>query len=259
MQLLMQSWPRFIPTFQYLGETLRVLTSLGRIVRLRYRWIQPCGGPSCTGGNLRYSGNEQGALNAVAKALSLDPHDPKTLVWQAQIYTRLNRWPDAEQTLRRVLKEHPNYWLAYNELGFGLEEQGRYQEAIVAFRAASLAAPKNSWTLSNLGAEYIQVGQYEEAMETLKRSAALDPALAQTAAFTSLALRYQGKYDEALRFARKAVQLNAVSDRTGSSSAIATFHWAIIRAKPGRPTFRPQKRQSCSSQWIQPTARAGCC
>jgi tetratricopeptide (TPR) repeat protein len=110
------------------------------------------------------------------------------------------------------LKEHPNYWLAYNELGFGLEEQGRYQEAIVAFRAASLAAPKNSWTLSNLGAEYIQVGQYEEAVETLKRSAALDPALAQTAAFTSLALRYQGKYDEALRFARKAVQLNSVSD-----------------------------------------------
>jgi serine/threonine protein kinase/tetratricopeptide (TPR) repeat protein len=159
-----------------------------------------------------YSGNEQGALNAVAKALSLDPHDPKTLVWQAQIYTRLNRWADAEQTLRRVLKEHPNYWLAYNELGFGLEQQGRYQEAIVAFRAASLAAPRNSWTLSNLGAEYIQVGQYEEAMVTLKRSAALDPALAQTAAFTSLALRYQGKYDEALRFARKAVQLNSVSD-----------------------------------------------
>jgi eukaryotic-like serine/threonine-protein kinase len=156
---------------------------------------------------LEISGNEQGALQEIAKALSLDPSNPKPLVWQAQIYTRLNRWGEAEKTLHRVLREHPNHWLAYNELGFGLEEQGRYQEALEAFRTASLAAPKNSMTLSNLSAEYIQVGQFAEAIETLKRSAALNPNSGQTTMFTSLALRYQGKYDEALRFARKAVQL----------------------------------------------------
>ena len=160
----------------------------------------------------QYSGNEQAALNAIAKALSLDPHKPKTLVWQAQIYTRLNRWADAEKTLRRVLNEHPNYWLAYNELGFGLEEQGRYQEAVSAFRAASLAAPGNSWALRNLGVEYIQVGEFAEAIETLKRSTALEPDSGHTAMFTSLALRYQGKYSEALRFSRKAVQLNPAVD-----------------------------------------------
>jgi tetratricopeptide (TPR) repeat protein/tRNA A-37 threonylcarbamoyl transferase component Bud32 len=158
------------------------------------------------------SGDLQGALKALAKALSLDPSNPKTLVWQAQIYTRLGRWGEAEKTLHRVLKEHPNHWLAYNELGFGLEEQGRYHEAVEAFRAASLAAPGNSMALSNLGVEYIQVGEFAEAMETLKRSTALNPDSSLTAAYTSLALRYQGKYDEALRFARKAVQLNAVLD-----------------------------------------------
>ena len=116
-----------------------------------------------------YSGNEQGALDEIAKALSLDPSNPRTLVWQAQIYTRLNRWADAEKTFHRVLKEHPNYWLAYNELGFGLEEQGRYQEAIKAFRAASLAAPRNSMALSNLGGEYLQIGEFAEATEILKK------------------------------------------------------------------------------------------
>jgi tetratricopeptide (TPR) repeat protein len=161
---------------------------------------------------LEYSGNEQGALQEIAKALSLDPSNPRTLVWQARIYTRLNRWGEAEKTLRRVLKEHPNHWFAYNELGFGLEEQGRYQEALEAFRAASLAAPKNSITLSNLGVEYIQIGQFAEAIETLQRSAALNPDSGPTLIFTSLALRYQGKYDEALRFARKAVQLNPALD-----------------------------------------------
>jgi eukaryotic-like serine/threonine-protein kinase len=159
-----------------------------------------------------FSGNEQGALDAIARALALDPSNAKTLVWQAQIYTRLNRWPDAEKTFHRVLKEHPNYWLAYNELGFGLEEQGRYHDALKAFRSASLAAPGNSMALSNLAAEFLQIGEFAEAREILKKSLALDPDSDQAAAYTSLALRYQGKYGEALSFARKAVELNPALD-----------------------------------------------
>jgi tetratricopeptide (TPR) repeat protein len=158
------------------------------------------------------TGNQQGALNEIARALSLDPSNARTLVLQAQICTRLNRWEDAEKTFHRVLKEHPNYWLAYNELGFGLHGQGKYQEAIQAYRAASLAAPRNSMALSNLGAEYLQIGKFAEATEILKRSGALDPDSDETAAYTSLALRYQGKYDEALPFARKAVELNSADD-----------------------------------------------
>ena len=97
------------------------------------------------------TGNEQGALNEIDRALSLDPSNRYTLVWQAQIYTRLSRWDDAEKTFRRALKEHPNFWLAYNELAFGLHGQAKYREAIQAFRAASLAAPKNFMALGNLG------------------------------------------------------------------------------------------------------------
>ena len=159
-----------------------------------------------------FSGNEQGALDEIAKALSLDPSDERTLVWQAQIYTRLNRWADAEKTFRRVLKEHPNYWLAYNELGYGLGEQGRYKDAVEAFRKASAAAPRNSMALSNLAGASLELGEFAEATEILKRSLALDPDSDQAAAFTSLALRYQGKYEEALSFARKAVELNPALD-----------------------------------------------
>jgi eukaryotic-like serine/threonine-protein kinase len=158
------------------------------------------------------TGNEQGALDEMAKALSLNPSDPRILVWQAQIYDRLNRWEDAEKAFRRALKEHPNYWLAYNELGFGLHGQAKYQEAIQEFRAASLAAPRNSMALSNLGAEYLQIGDFAEALESLKRSLALEPDSDFAAANTSLALRYRDKYEQALPFARKAVQLNPALD-----------------------------------------------
>ena len=158
------------------------------------------------------TGNEQGALHEIDRALSLDPSNRYTLVWQAQIYTRLNRWSEAEKTFRRALKEHPNFWLAYHELAFGLHGQARYQEAIQAFRAASLAAPKNSMALANLGAEYLQVGEFEEALLSVQRGFALEPDSDLVAANTSLTLRYQGKYEKALPFARKAVELNPALD-----------------------------------------------
>ena len=79
----------------------------------------------------------------LTRALSLDPSNRYTLVWQAQIYTRLNRWDDAEKTFRRALKEHPNYWLAYNELGFGL--QGRR-----GIRRRSRLSAQPAWPLRKI-------------------------------------------------------------------------------------------------------------
>ncbi len=158
------------------------------------------------------TGNNQGALNEVDRALSLEPSDRHALVWEAQIYTRMNRWEDAEKTFRRALKQHPNYWLAYNELAFLLHGQARYREAIQAFRAASLAAPKNAMSLANLGGEYLQVGEFAEALRSLQQGLALEPDSDLVAANTSLAYRYQGKYEKALPFARKAVELNPALD-----------------------------------------------
>jgi eukaryotic-like serine/threonine-protein kinase len=158
------------------------------------------------------TGNEQGALDEIARALSLNPSEPRILVWQAQVYNRLNRWEDAEKAYRRALKEHPNYWLAYNELGFGLHGQAKYRESIQAFRAASLAAPRRAMALTNLGGEYLQIGEFAEGLETMKRSLALDPDSDFAAANTSLALRDQDKNEQALPFARKAVQLNPALD-----------------------------------------------
>ena len=66
---------------------------------------------------LLQTGNTQGALDEFAKALALDPSNPNTLMWQARIYSRLNRWADAERTFQTVLKQRPNFWCAYTRIG----------------------------------------------------------------------------------------------------------------------------------------------
>jgi eukaryotic-like serine/threonine-protein kinase len=156
----------------------------------------------------QYTGNEEGALRAIDKALLRDPSNARALVWQAQIFNRLNRWDEADGSFRRILREHPNSWLAYNEFGYVLDLQGRYQEAVQAFRSSSLAAPNNSLALSNLGGEYLQIGRFVDGADLLKKCLSIDPACSEAAVYLSLALRYQGKYKEALVFARKAVDLN---------------------------------------------------
>jgi eukaryotic-like serine/threonine-protein kinase len=152
------------------------------------------------------TGDESGALREMGRALSLDPSNPKTLIYQAQTYTTLNRWDDAERAFRRVLRERPNYWLAYQELGMNFFAQGKYPEALDSFRTASLANPKNALALSNAGTLYLLLGGFDEARDALNRSLALEPT---DAAFASLAavLRAEGKYSEAIQMAHKAVDL----------------------------------------------------
>lgn len=160
---------------------------------------------------LQQKGDEQGALDQIGKALALDPSNPRTLVWQAQIYGDQGRWADAERTYNRVIVERPNYWMAYNELGVVLNQQGKYQEAIRAFRSASLSAPGNALAFNNLGAIYLQIGDFSEATDNFKKSLGLKPN-GMAASNTSLALRSQGKYSEALPFARKSVEIEPQND-----------------------------------------------
>jgi eukaryotic-like serine/threonine-protein kinase len=160
----------------------------------------------------QFSGKEQEALDELSRTLLLDPSNPKPLVWQAQIYWRLSRWDEHQKILERVLKEHPNNWPAYNQLGAGLHEQGKFQQAIEAFRVATLVAPKSPMAWNNLGSEYMEVGQFAEGMESSRRGLALDPTSDYAAANLARALRSQGKYEAALPFARKAVEFNPALD-----------------------------------------------
>ena len=160
---------------------------------------------------LEATGNEQRALDEIVNVLQRDPSNPRALRWQAQIYTRLNRWDDAEKAFQYALKERPNSWVTYNNFGIALHAEGKFRQAIQAFRAASIAAPRSAMALGNLGGEYLQTGEFLEAEEASKKSFALEPN-DLAAANIAQALRCQNKSEEALPFARKAVELNPAED-----------------------------------------------
>lgn len=175
----------------------------------------------------RQTGDEQAATREMQRALALDPANTQTMIWQAQIYTRLNRWQDAEDCYHRALRERPNYWLAHNELGVVLNAQGKYSQAESEFRASSLANPKFALAMSNIGAVCLQLGRVPEATAKLQQSLVLQPnALASSN--LSAALRSQGRLVAALGYARKATELDPEDSTTwlelGDCSSLVRGH-----------------------------------
>jgi eukaryotic-like serine/threonine-protein kinase len=156
---------------------------------------------------LEQTGEETAALHSLSKALSIDPSNARILLEQAVIYGRLNRWADAERTYDRVLKQRPNYWLAYNELGATYDAQGKFREALDAFRTSSLAAPKSNLAFNNIASIYLVLGNAAEAAENARKSLDLKQN-ALAAATMAATLRFQHKYAEALLFGIQAAKLD---------------------------------------------------
>jgi tetratricopeptide (TPR) repeat protein len=122
-----------------------------------------------------YTGDTNSAMAYFTKALKVDPGNPEIMLNRARALRDLNRWPEAEQTYREILKERPNYWPANNELGWILFRQAKYQQAADAFDAAAMAAPNVAMPLANLGSMYLELGKHDEAIDASQRSIKRSP------------------------------------------------------------------------------------
>jgi Tfp pilus assembly protein PilF len=122
-----------------------------------------------------YTGDTNSAMAYFTKALKVDPGNPEIMLHRAHALRDLNRWPEAEQTYREILKERPNYWPANNDLGWILFRQAKYQQAADAFDAAAMAAPNVAMPLANLGSMYVSIGKHDEAIDASERSIKRSP------------------------------------------------------------------------------------
>jgi tetratricopeptide (TPR) repeat protein len=156
---------------------------------------------------LEWTGDKPGALREISTALMLDHRNPSTLLLQGQEFTRLNRWSDAEETFAQLQSLRPNFWLAHEELGIALSDEGKFARAAEEFRAAAILNARRSLPWANLSTVLLSMGDVDGALDAAKKSLAIeadDVALVRMAAV----LRCQGKTDEALSYSLKAIASN---------------------------------------------------
>jgi tetratricopeptide (TPR) repeat protein len=114
------------------------------------------------------------AEQAIAKALQIaGKQDEKDYVLfvQGSIFEREKKFDVAEEAFRKVLTSDPKNAGALNYLGYMLADRGtRLEEALTMLRKAVQLDPQNGAYLDSLGWAYFKMGSYEQAEENLRKA-----------------------------------------------------------------------------------------
>ena len=117
-----------------------------------------------------YSGKDKEALDYFEKSLKVDPRNPETLLYRAEALRDASKWQEAEGVYQEIIEERPNYWPAYNGLGYVLYRYREYEKAAQAYERAANAAPQVALPLANLGTMYEELSERDKAIDACHRS-----------------------------------------------------------------------------------------
>ena len=157
---------------------------------------------------LREMGEFQQALDLYAKAAERFPNDPDLLYEKAMAAEKAGQPALLESLLRQVIERHPDYYHAYNALGYTLADRNeRLPEAKALIMKALEFAPGDPYIQDSLGWVQFRMGMLPEALVTLQGAYARRPD-AEIAAHLGEVHWSLGQREQALRIWREGLLLN---------------------------------------------------
>ncbi len=115
---------------------------------------------------------------------------------------------DLETLWRTTVERNPKAWMAYNNLGNVLLQNGRVEEAIAQFKTALEIDPRYANAESNLGNALLRLGQPEKSLAHLRTAVELDPRDADAHNNLGNTLLQLGHREEAEAEYRQAFELD---------------------------------------------------
>ena len=186
------------------------------------------------------------ALQQVKSQLKGDSDDRAVYITLAQMYSRLKRWPDAEEALTKAMqlstKPDEKQYVDFLR-GSTYERQKKYDEAEETFRKVLNGDPQNAATLNYLGYMLADRGvKLDEAIGMIKKAVELEPA--NGAYLDSLGWAYfrMGKYESAEESLLKA------SQRIGTDPTVQD-HLGDLYQKTGRLKLAVAHWERAPSEW----------
>jgi tetratricopeptide (TPR) repeat protein len=120
----------------------------------------------------------QPALQAFQKAVAIDQGFLKARYNIGVTYDRLGQMKYAEFIYRILIRDFPDFALAYDSLAVSLSKSGRAREAIPFHEKAISLAPKDPSLYYNFAVSYLVLGDLRNAQVQQQRLRNLDPAMA---------------------------------------------------------------------------------
>ncbi len=161
---------------------------------------------------LRDNNQHQQAYTLLAQGLTKTPEDADLRYDLAMSAEKLGRPDEMERLLRQIIEQKPDYYQAYNALGYSLADRGlRLPEARELIKKALEFAPEDPFITDSLGWVEFRAGNREEAARILERAFKSRPD-PEIAAHLGEVLWSLGQQDRAKAVWKQGLQLNAQND-----------------------------------------------
>lgn len=118
------------------------------------------------------------ALEAFTRAAALDPGLSKARYNMGVTYDRLGQLKYAEFIYRHLIRDKPEYSLAYDGLAVSLSKSRRAGEAIPFHEKAIALNPRDGSYYFNLAISYLILGNQPKAQEQQEKLKQIDPQIA---------------------------------------------------------------------------------
>ncbi len=135
--------------------------------------------------------SSESVYGEIKKRLDENPNDVDALYHLADLYYRDAQYPEAIETLKKVVKLKPDMGYAYLKMGTAYDRLNKPKEAIETLRKAAKHMPKYAVVYNNLGVAYGNSGNLNEEIGALKKAIELRPNY--TSARFNLAITYSKK------------------------------------------------------------------
>ncbi|MBI3939494.1 MAG: tetratricopeptide repeat protein [Acidobacteria bacterium] len=152
-------------------------------------------------------------------------------------------WRDTATLFDHAIRAVPDNYLAYNNLGYLLAQEGRLDEAIAQYSEALKIRPRYVHAHNNIGAALAAKGRVDEAMEHYAAALQIRPGQTEAHVNVGIELASRGNVNEAiaqfalaLRFdpndAKAHYNLGLVLAGQGRSEEAIAHYLAALRSKP---------------------------
>jgi tetratricopeptide (TPR) repeat protein len=149
------------------------------------------------------------ALDACSCAIEMDPDYAEGYAFLSEIYADLGNWRLAQDNAQRALDTNFQSVDAHHNMGYALEVQGRYGQAVEFYENAIKLAP-------NLASLYIDAGRiyhngladYETAAERFKKAIKLSPFDPEGYDLLGWAYYFNGEYVRAIDAFEQSIGLD---------------------------------------------------
>ncbi len=179
----------------------------------------------------------------------------------ALAWKQAGTWKTNRTMLERALAVTQNNFLAHNNYGVALANEGRYEEALAHYAEAIRIKPHYARAYNNYGSALTLLGRLDEAVEKYEHSLNLW-SNAQTHQNFAVTLARQKRYDETIFHCREALRLNpklldvyydlALAQSLKGESAEALENFLIfLKANPNDAPahFHTGKLQAANRRW----------